>query len=179
VSAPEPEIVKLLTSKGFVLISRMDAARGQLESAILLWFLEKDLASIHTLTVSAQELFHHTGKPHGKPSRLVSLIKSQSKAFQREAREAQNFFKHPQKYDHLPYPPLAAELFMIDAMSVYEDLGNHLTPLMKLFALRFALSYPDTLPFDLRAKLPVGVRVDDLAKLGRADFLKKVLPFLA
>ncbi|PYJ69355.1 MAG: hypothetical protein DME75_11245 [Verrucomicrobia bacterium] len=157
----------------------MDAARGQLESAILLWFLEKDLASIHTLTVAAQELLHHTGKPQGKPSKLVSLIKSQPRAFQKQAREAQNFFKHPQKHTRVLYSPLSAELFIIDALALYEDLANHLTPLMKLFAIRFSLSYPDTLPFDLTVKLPIGVRRDDLAKLGRADFLKEVLPFLA
>jgi hypothetical protein len=109
----------------------------------------------------------------------VSLIKSQSKAFQKQAREAQNFFKHPQKGARLMYSPLTAELFIIDAIALYEDLGNHLTPLMKLFALRFAASYPDTLPFDLMAKLPVGVRVNDLAKLNRADFLKEILPFLS
>lgn len=178
-SAPESESGKPPISNGFVLITRMDAARGQLESAILLWFLEKDLASIHTLTVAAQELLHHTGKPHGKPSRLVSLTKSQPPAFRRWATEAQNFFKHPKKEGRLLYSPVAAELVMIDAMAVYEDLGNHLTPLMKLFALRFALSYPDTLPFDFTPKLPVGVRVDDVAKLSRAEFLKNVPPLLA
>jgi hypothetical protein len=179
VSNREFEREKLLASKGFVLISRMEAAKGQLESAILLWFLEKDLASIHTLTVAAQELLHHTGKPHGKPSRLVSLIKQQSKTFQRQARQPQNFFKHPQKYKRLPYSPLAAELFMIDALAVYEDLGNHLTPLMRLFALRFALSYPDVLPFDLTAKIPVGLSVDEVAKLSRMEFLEEILPLLA
>jgi hypothetical protein len=179
VSTSEPEGVEPTISKDFVLITRMDAARGQLESAILLWFLEKDLASIHTLTVAAQELLHHTGKPHGKPSRLVSLINSQSQTFQKRAREAQNFFKHPKKHARVLYSPRTAELFIIDALALYEDLSNHLTPLMKLFALRFAASYPDTLPFDLTAKLPVGVRRDDLAKLSRADFLKEVLPFLA
>jgi len=157
----------------------MDAARGQLESAILLWFLEKDIVSIHTLTVAAQELLHHTGKPHGKPSRLVSLINLQSKTFQKQAREAQNFFKHPKKQGRVLYSPLTAELFIIDAMALYEDLGNHLTPLMKLFAIRFALLQPDILPFDVAVKLPVGVQRDDLAKLSRADFLKEVLPFLA
>jgi hypothetical protein len=157
----------------------MDAARGQLESAILLWFLEKDLASIHTLTVAAQELLHHTGKPQGKPSRLVSLINAQPPAFQRQARAAQNFFKHPKKHARVPYSPLSAELFIIDAIALYEDLGNHLTPLMKLFSLRFALSYPSTLPFDLTlAKFPVSVRVDEVAKLGRPEFLQKILPLL-
>ena len=165
--------------KGFVLITRMDAAIGQLETAILLWFFEKDLASIHTLTVAAQELLHHTGKPRGKPSRLVSLINSQPTAFRRLARTAQNFFKHPQKHGRIPYPPLVAELLMIDPIAVYEDLGNHLTPLMRLFSLRFALSYPETLPFDFTlAKLPVSVRLDDLAKLERTEFLEKVLPLL-
>lgn len=41
---------------GIVRINREEAARGQLETAIWLWFHEGDIAAIHTLAVAAQGL---------------------------------------------------------------------------------------------------------------------------
>jgi hypothetical protein len=51
--------------------------------------------------------------------------------------------------------------------------------MMRLFALRFMLTHPDILPpEDFPERLLKDAKVDEFAKLGRADFLKEVLPRL-
>jgi hypothetical protein len=176
VSAPKPE--KPLP-KWLVKITRQDAARGQLDSAILLWFLGQDRASIHTLAVAAQTLLHNVGKKAGKPSRSIEWVKSQPPSFQKVVRDAQNFFKHASKDPDrvLIYAPFMAETFMIDAITCFHRLYDFLTPMMRSFALRFSLMYPHVLPPP--EHLLKGAKVYELARLSRTDFLKEVLSRLS
>lgn len=178
------KIVKLMTeSEGRIKgerieITRESAARGQLESAILLWFLEGHVASIHTLAVAAQELLHGVGKKAGKPSKVASWIKSKPKAFQKLSRLPQNFFKHANTDPNasINYPPVLGDMHIVDAVMSYEDLFQKLPPVMQLFAARFAVEYPDILPVDYAAtKILKGAKIDDLAELSRSDFLVECL----
>jgi hypothetical protein len=48
-------------------IGKLDAARRQLQTAIALWFDERDPVAIHTLSVAAYEIVHTISKqrdPH-------------------------------------------------------------------------------------------------------------------
>ncbi|MFN2624232.1 MAG: hypothetical protein ABR611_15455 [Chthoniobacterales bacterium] len=167
------------TRPGIVRITRIEAAIGQLETAIFLWFQEGDLAAIHTLAAASQELLHHTGKRLGTPSKLVEMINSEPKKFRDRVRQAQNFFKHPKDHPILSYAPIIAELTIIDALAVVENMNHPLSPIMKLFAIRFALTHPNILPLDFAlAKFPIGLDVNQIGKLSRPDFLEKILPLI-
>lgn len=177
-SKPEKPLPKWL-----VKVTPEFAARGQLESAIYLWFLEADPASIHTLSVAAQGVLTAIGGPRGTKSQAVEWINSQSRAFQNTAREAQNFFKHGGHRQRdktvFIYAPFMAEMFMIDAITHFHRLYQSLTPIMILFALRFSLTYPNVLPPEgFPEHLLKGVRIDQFAKLDRSEFLKELLPRL-
>jgi hypothetical protein len=172
----------LIESKGrqkWVRITRESAARGQIESAILLWFLDADVASIHTLTIAAQELLHSVGKKRGKPCRDVTWIKSLPKADQKLMRLPQNFFKHANTDPNaqIDYPPTFGDMHLIDDVISYQELYDKLTPIMRLFATRFAVEYLHILPVDETAKqVLMGIQIDDLAELSRSEFLVKCLP---
>ena len=157
------------------------AARGQLESAIFLWFLEADPASIHTLSVAAQGVLNAIGRPRGTKSQAVEWINLQSRSFRDRVRDAQNFFKHGRHHQRdkavFIYAPFMAEVFMMDAVTHFYRLYESLTPIMILFALRFSLAHPNVLlPHGFPAHLLKGVRIDQLAKLDRSEFLKELLP---
>jgi hypothetical protein len=167
-------------------ITRKDAATGQLETAILLWFYERDIASIHTLAVAAQGILDAIGREMGARSKVVTWISSRSKSFQEKIRNPQNFFKHghhKQRFkDRVSYTPEMAELFMIDAIALYQELFHSLTPLMILFAMRFSISHPKGLPFKA---LKVGdattaerLKIENITGLGREEFFEKVLPLI-
>jgi hypothetical protein len=164
--------------KDMVFITRESAARGQLDSAILLWFLGADVAAIHTLSIAAQKLLHDVGKKVGKPSENVEFIYSLPQAMQDTLRAPQNFFKHGSKDPNaiLGYRPSEAELCIIDSIVMYDGLYGRLTVFMKAFALRFALEEPELVSLEvLTTSLVKGVSIDGIAELDRAAFFNAVL----
>ncbi len=161
-----------------LLLSKASVATSQLEVAITLWFEERDPAAIHTLAVAANDCFHAMGKLVDKPSTVQDWINSQSKGFQARARDAQNFFKHGSRNlkGKIRYSPLLGEILMIDSVICYRNLFDGVTPLMRLFAARFALENVEIVTPDLRPFFLKGVRVYKLADVSRREFFDKVLP---
>lgn len=175
---PWDQIAKgLIESKGpqeIVYINREAAAQGQIESAILIWFLEGDVASIHALSVAAQELLHTAGKKVGKPSKAIEYINSKSKGFQKRTRSPQNFFKHGHKDPtvRLRYPTVMGEAHLLDAVRSFMELYDKRPPLMRLFGARFMLEFPGYLAPGYAASAFVnGANINDLAHLCRSEFL--------
>jgi hypothetical protein len=166
-------------AKNLVKITRQGAARGQLEGAILLWFLEANVAAVHTLAVAAQTILHNVGTKKNKPSALVTWLRTQPPWFQKRAVQAQNFLKHANKDPErvLIYAPLIGDIYIMDAMFLFEELYHFLTPLMRTFALRFSLDHPDILELDgLPIKFPQGFKIERLKELNRTEFLDAILP---
>ncbi len=160
-------------------ITDRQSAEGQLETAIVLWFLEKDISSIHTLAVAAQGVLNQMCKEKRiGPSQIVEIInKDPSK---KELREPQNFLKHgtDRNSKHKGFTrhiPMFTEEILVDCISMYARLFDTPTPLMNLFALRYWLFNPKAFPMQIASK---GIKIEDLRKFSRPDFLEKVLPRL-
>jgi hypothetical protein len=174
VNSAEPHRV-IVTSKPYV-------AAAQLETAIRLWFADGDPVSIHTLAAASHDCFHALSKMAGRPSLFKVWLKTQSKAAQRRATDAQNFFKHGYRdlSKRCSFMPFYAELLMFDAAVCYEHLAGGMTPIMETFTLRFSISNPRFLNVDVGALLESkGLEIDEIAPLGRAEFLQKILPIIA
>jgi hypothetical protein len=140
--------------------------------------LEADIASIHTLSVAAQEILHNLGKTVGKPSQLVELIKAQSKAMQKAMRFPQNFFKHANRDANkvITYKPVVGEMTLLDAVVSFRQVFGKMTPLMALFLARITLERPALLnPGATPSEFVQGAHIDDLAKIGRSRFLQECL----
>jgi hypothetical protein len=114
------------------------AATGQLETAIELWFHDKDPVSIHTLAVAAEGMLTTIArdrdiKLHGD---AVAYLASKPKKFQDFMRNPQNFFKHGNpKLKWELYPPEQGEIFLASAVGSYMQLFAEPRPLIVLFAL--------------------------------------------
>jgi hypothetical protein len=54
-------------------VSKTDAAKRQLETAIRLWFFSADPVSIHTLAAAAHQILHDLGKKRGVPTALRDI----------------------------------------------------------------------------------------------------------
>jgi hypothetical protein len=164
-----------------LIVSKASAARGQLETAIRLWFDSGDPVSIHTLAVAANDCYHTMGKQHGSPSPVQEFIKSKSKGYQEKTREPQNFFKHGWKNlkGKVRYAPKYGEILMYDSAACHDRLFGSLPPLMRLFVLRFTLSHPFALKVDAEEYFLKGIKIHNLRELKRSEFLERVLPVLA
>ena len=160
-------------------ITDRQSAEGQLETAIVLWFEEKDLSSIHTLATAAQGLLNRMcGERRVESSSINKIIDTNKQG--RWLRMPQNFFKHGTDRNDkhkgvTAYFPAFTELVLMDCLSMYQRLFGTLTPVMKLFGLRYGLLNPRGFPTKITVE---GVEIEDLRGLTRPEFLKKVLPSL-
>src|SRR5438552_3989071 len=122
------------------MVTNRSAAGTQLETAITLWFEEKDRASIHTLAIAAQGALNQICNEKGvKPSQIHALIEAEPQAFRDIMRSAQNFFKHGRhkvrKWKGMVLlVPDFTELVLIDCLSMYYRLFGVHSPRMTLFA---------------------------------------------
>jgi hypothetical protein len=161
----------------FLEITKKSAAISQLETAILLWFGDGDPVSIHTLAVAANDCFHAMRALKGKPSVLRTWLRSQSKTFQKNAHNAQNFFKHGFKdiKKVAVYSPLYGEMVMLDSVVGCDFIFGATTALMRTFATRFMLEQRDIFSGSFES-FTEGIDVDKFAKLDRAECGSQLLP---
>lgn len=151
-------------------------ARGHIESAILLWFLDADIAATYSLARAAQEVVHNSGKKKGKPGYFSARLESTPPTFRAEFDQPKNFFKHGPSRDY-PEPVVKIDgedldAMLFDATASYVALYLHATPLMRLFATRATLERPALLEFwSSPSSFLYDVKIDGLKELCRSEFL--------
>lgn len=115
-------------SKNQIKVTKLEAARGQIETAIELFFTDKDPISIHTLTCAAYQILMDIGKTRG----IAAVLKNPSfvqvdmqKLYLERINEAENFFKHAERDPNvvLTFQPQATELLLWDACRMYQVLA--------------------------------------------------------
>jgi hypothetical protein len=154
-----------------LIFSGRAVAGGHLQTAITLWFEEKDPASIHTLAIATQGILNTMCKHKGvKRSQINELVEAQSDAVRSAIRAPQNFFKNGRYTGHTE---MWTELVLVDCLSMHQRLFGTLSPMMLLFALRHSPFNPGAFPIKATVK---GFKIEDLRRFSRAEFLKKVLP---
>ncbi|MCX5701704.1 MAG: hypothetical protein NTW64_01835 [Candidatus Omnitrophica bacterium] len=110
-------------------IAKLEAARRQLETAVMLYFNEKDPVAIHTLVAAAHEIIRHLNKKAGGIPLVLEgkMVKEEyRKDFLREINKAKNFFKHAETdpSDVLDFNPDGNDYYLLDACESYELLTS-------------------------------------------------------
>lgn len=166
-------------------VSKLDAARRQLETAVRLYFAEADPISIHTLTSAAYQLLADINRRIGGApmlrEQIPTWVRSDATAeARRKLAEAENFFKHADRDPEsvLEFNPNATWLSLYDGCRKYQELANESVPLLVAFDLwcwvgpgRDLVSGPERAAARqaMEAVLPS-------PDGGRASFLAEVLP---
>lgn len=134
----------------FITATKVDAARRQLETAILLYFNDRDTLSIHTLAAAAQGILHVLLKRTGKTSPmqeslLTSLPDELSAKVQKALRGPQNFLKHADRDPdgRLEFSPELTEAILYDAVAAYVRLTGEKSPILQAFILSYAVNHPE------------------------------------
>ncbi len=167
-------------------VSKLDAARRQLETAIKLYFVFGDPISIHTLSAAAYNVIRDLNtKKDGDPllmkDELLNYIKE---GHEHEVRNlinaAENFFKHADR-DHdgvLDFNPDQSEFLILEACSAYHSLTGENPPVFKLYNSWFITNHSNLFNFpDEKARL-VAMRRDEVIELGREEYFNQVLPIV-
>src|SRR6266704_1106553 len=102
------------------IITRIDAACRQLDSAIALYFNEGDPIAVHTLACAAHQIIHDINKHRNGPELLFnSLVFTDGGIAKKYLHQHYNFFKHadndPNPEGTIEFNPKGTEIFILMA----------------------------------------------------------------
>lgn len=141
--------MKQPVDKKFIVVSKTDAARRQMETACKLFFRDQDPVSIHTLASAAYGIMLGMCKKRtliSPPLKSTAFIKQgKEKEFMDIMNKAENFFKHGSSdaNEQLKYNPEASTYYLFDSIRIYSELTGERTALMKAFQVWFQVRHPN------------------------------------
>jgi hypothetical protein len=133
-------------------ISKLDAARRQILTAIRLYFNHGDIVSMHTLAAAAFKITQNICDSDEKlPDSLSDwvdeLMKPEyKKTFWNKLHETANFFKHADRDPdtvHELYPEQTENLLFF-AVYQYRHLTGEWSPEIRLFSTWYMMHHPDS-----------------------------------
>lgn len=165
-------------------ISKLDAAKRQLETAIRLYFSEGDPVSIHTLAAAAYDVIHDiTAKRGAEPmllkDRMLDYVKPEYKKMLGEKlNAAANFFKHADRDPEatLDFNPDMSELHILDACSQYRRLTGEFPPLFQIYQTWVMAKHPDM--YILTEEVKRIISAPSFPAMGRAGYFNTMLPLV-
>jgi hypothetical protein len=172
--------MKLLT------VSKLDAAKRQLETVIRLYFSDGDPVAIHTLTAAAYNVIRDVTAKRGAEPMLIkdqlhNYVKPESKqSVIRKINEAENFFKHADR-DHettLDFNPEASEFLLVEACGQYQKLTGELPPLILIYRTWFMANHPDFFNFPEESRRNLRASGPSIVQMGRALYFSEALPLI-
>jgi hypothetical protein len=169
-----------------ITISKLDAARRQLETVIRLYFSNDDPVSIHTLSAAAYSVIRDINKKRGGTPMMVKdtfaeYIKPEHKKMVMDkVNAAENFFKHADRdhEDSLEFNPELSEILIVDACSKYTTLTGEDPPLFKLYRGWYMANHQNIFILPEEQKELLKLNAPFAINLGRAVYSKLVLPML-
>jgi hypothetical protein len=120
-------------------ITKLDAARRRLETAITLWFHDADPVSIHTLVMAAHGILKAISRKRGGEPILGDPMPCIRPGFEKLVADmfakASNFFKHGDKDPLATYyfAPESNQCMILDACQAFMLLTQEQRPLMNVF----------------------------------------------
>jgi hypothetical protein len=160
-------------------VTKLEAAKQQIETAIKLWLSDGCPIAIHTLAAAAHQILHDLGKRRGKPTAIRGLpgvLPAQKKQLSRLLNNPENFFKHADNDPGavLHFNPHSSALLLFDAVNTYKQLTQKTVILFEAFNAWMIVQCPNLLDSNMR---------EDFVKLldgfGGAQNLSKAALFQA
>jgi hypothetical protein len=177
VGPPGPLHFAARASGKVIVVPRVDAIARLLDTAILLWFFERDPVSIHLLAVAPYNCLEILGKKDGTGPRIKSKIGA--KLFE----TAYDFLRHASSNPNegMDFAPLLNGPILFDAVAAFARIFGNATMYMRTFWAYFILHPEAPVPKareDLlkqpSAFLPEGISIDEAMKLGRIEFFTRL-----
>ena len=162
-----------------ITLTKMDAARRQLGTAIELWFNDGDPVSIHTLACASYEMIHVLSRHKGRKEGLLFdslLVRDEYRAeMNRKAKEHANFFKHANKDAdrEVVFRPRLSDTFIVFSIIGLEACGLNKNAKESAFIWWLSLAMPNLCTEDWQRVFAENVSVDDrenALSLGKAKF---------
>ena len=169
---------------GELQISKLDASRRQLETAIRIYFGNGDPVSIHTLASASYNVIRDVNQKRGGDPMLAKekLLEYVKPEFQQMFREkmsaAENFFKHADRDHHatLTFNPRQSELLIMDACSQYYKLTGEDPPLFHVFRGWYMANNLHLFSLPEEQTRLLALASPSVTQLGRSGYFDSILP---
>lgn len=132
-----------------ITVNKIEAAKRQLQTAIMLWFTDADQISVHTLACAAHQIVHdiNTNRKGNKLLLDSSLIKDEFRnEYFSEMRKAMRFFKHadkdPDPHGTVEFAHAITDLFILYSIIGIEHFGERRSESSTAFLLFYATKNP-------------------------------------
>jgi len=167
-------------------ISKLDAAKRQLETAIRIYFFDGDPVALHTLTAAGYNVIRdintkRSGERMMIKDQIFDYIKPEFKEmFRLKLNEAENFFKHADR-DHdatLDFNPKLTELFLLDACSQYYKLTGEFPPLFRVYQMWFMVNNQSVFNFPKEQVAILRMNTAEMVTMGKQGFFNVALLLL-
>jgi hypothetical protein len=179
-----PPLGFAMTDDAKIMLTKLDAAKRQLRTAIRLWFEDGDPVSIHALAYAAYEIAHVVSKKRNHARRDLIFdsltVKNEHRAeFNISIKKHANFFKHANAdWDHsIEFRPILSILFMLGAGAGLRLAGEPQSPEESAFAFWMFLHRPRWVSERVRKLFENSVPVEQRTRMKtipKSRFLRSV-----
>ena len=137
-------------------ITKLDAARLQIEAAIFLYFADASFVPIHTLAAAAHELLRNLDDARTESydfvtERAISILDEElgRAVYRKIVRAPANFFKHADRDPDgvLPLDPDLTELLLLEAAQAYQSFDNRSSLRIDAYEVWLQLARPDSFEY--------------------------------
>ncbi|HEY6281051.1 MAG TPA: hypothetical protein VIW72_04565 [Burkholderiales bacterium] len=164
-------------------VSKLDAGRRQLDSAIEMWVADGDPVSVHTLACASHQIIHDINRKKGNRDLLFDslVIKEEYRSeFLKVVRKDMNFFKHAEEDPEAitEFIPRSSEMFILFSILGLELLGVKLNDIEATFMFWVYFHNPRWLTEAGRKAFIDRIPVEHLTEIqnvDKSDFFKIVL----
>lgn len=166
-------------------VTKLDAARRQLQTAIQLWFEDGDVISVHTLSAAAHGIIHDLNRAKKGPPLLFDSP-TFDKKFKQQAvsilKSFENFCKHADSRKHketeMEFEPEATIGFIFTCIYGLTFLKEPLTPLETAFRSWVWVNRPNFLNEEIKKAVAENIeakRLEVMRSIPKNKFLKTLL----
>ena len=161
-----------------ITVTKIEAVKRQLTTAIKLWFMEDDPVSIYALLSATHEIVHALYRKGGFSGLLFDskIIKDEYRSdFAKLIKKPTSFFKHAQKErgSTIEFNPMTNEmLILVSIVGLGKFEGNYEHP-QKVFLIWLALHRPDLTELGklFVDQMPIDL-IEKLRAMERSEFFK-------
>jgi hypothetical protein len=163
-------------------ISKLEAVRRQLETAIRIYFANGDPVSIHTLAAASLQILVDLDKKGPQTGTFWDFLKTQVEPkYINEViklfADPENFFKHADRDpdEILEFPLSMPEWSLWECVLKYTELAGEEPLLMQIYRSWFMIHHSDILKAEIRAKVKSLRLSTDFPESDRARFFETML----
>jgi hypothetical protein len=172
------------SSPELITVTKLDAARRHLSTAIKLWFAGGDPVSIHTLGYALYEVIHVLSRNANRQEKLIfdnDFIKDEFRSdFNKLVKKAPSFFKHADKDPNgaVEFMPQMSEMFFLFTALGIETMGLTLGGEEKAFLIWLSIHNPEVMADGAMINFLKGFPVqtiDEVRLMPKPEFFKHVM----